>query len=159
QAVGQDASYYSFDFGGYHFVVLDACFRSDGVAYGRKNFEWTDANIPPTQLAWLREDLAGATEPAIVFVHQRLDVGDHYGIKNAAAVRAIFKATENVLAVFQGHNHRNDHKLIDGVHYCTLAAMVEGSGPENSAYAAVDLFDGDTIRVRGFRRQESYRWA
>lgn len=158
QTVGQDSSYYSFDFGGYHFVILDACFRSDGVAYGRKNFEWTDANIPQAQLVWLREDLAETTKPSIVFVHQRLDVSDHYGIKNAAAVRTIFKATENVLAVFQGHSHRNDHKLIDGVHYCTLAAMVEGSGPDNNAYAAIDIFDGDTIRVRGFRKQESYRW-
>jgi len=158
QTVGQEASYYSFDFGGYHFVILDACFRSDGVAYGRRNFQWTDSNIPQTQLAWLRENLADTTKPAIVFVHQRLDVSDNYGIKNAAAVRAVLKAADNVLAVFQGHYHRNDCKQIDRTHYCTLAAMVEGSGAENSAYAALDIFDNDMIRVRGFRKQESYRW-
>ena len=37
--VEQKASYYSFDRGGIHFVVLDSCFRSDGEPYGRKNFK------------------------------------------------------------------------------------------------------------------------
>ena len=37
--VKQKKSFYSFDAGGYHFVVLDACFRKDGVAYGRNNFD------------------------------------------------------------------------------------------------------------------------
>ncbi len=31
--VGRDKSYYSFDSGGVHFVVLDACFRSDGKTF------------------------------------------------------------------------------------------------------------------------------
>lgn len=28
---------YSFDHGGFHFIILDACHRPDGVAYGRRN--------------------------------------------------------------------------------------------------------------------------
>ena len=28
----------SFDKGGFHFVILDACYWEDDVAYGRKNF-------------------------------------------------------------------------------------------------------------------------
>jgi hypothetical protein len=44
--VEQEKSYYSFDRGGFHFVVLDSCFRSDGQPHGRKNFQGTDANIP-----------------------------------------------------------------------------------------------------------------
>ncbi len=46
--VEQIKSYYSFDRGGFHFIVLDSCFRSDGRPYGRKNFQWNDANIPPS---------------------------------------------------------------------------------------------------------------
>ena len=30
-----------------------------------------------------------------------------------------------VLAVLQGHNHHNDYRDIAGIHYCTLAAMVD----------------------------------
>ena len=37
---GMTKPFYSFDKGRFHFVVLDACNRADGVAYGRKNFEW-----------------------------------------------------------------------------------------------------------------------
>ena len=44
--VGRKEAHYSFDRGGVHFVVLDACFRSDGEPYGRKNSKWTDANVP-----------------------------------------------------------------------------------------------------------------
>ena len=54
EEVGQKKSFYSFDAGRFHFVVLDACFRSDGQPYGRKNFEWTDPNIPADQLEWLK---------------------------------------------------------------------------------------------------------
>ncbi len=55
--VGQKESYYSFDAGGHHFVILDACFTRDGKPYGRRNFRDGDANIPPAELEWLRADL------------------------------------------------------------------------------------------------------
>ncbi|MGI9497264.1 MAG: alkaline phosphatase, partial [Mariniblastus sp.] len=69
KGVGQEKSYYSFDQEGFHFIVLDACFRSDGVAYERKNFQWTDANIPQAELEWLKEDLKSNDKPVIVFAH------------------------------------------------------------------------------------------
>jgi len=113
--------------GGYHFVVLDACFRSDGEPYGRKNFNWTDSNIPAAEIEWLKGDLEKTTHKTIAFVHQRLDVEGHYGVKNAAEVRRVLEQSGNVLAVFQGHYHRNDLKEIGGIRYCTLVAMVEGA--------------------------------
>jgi len=156
--VERERSYYSFDRGGFHFVVLDACFRQDGEPYQRRNFHWTDANIPPTELDWLRDDLQQTPLQTIVLAHQRLDVSNSYGVKNAAAVRQTLAAFGKVLAVFQGHSHHNDLKQIGGIHYCTLVAMVEGSGPENSGYALVDLTADGTIRVSGFRNQSDYRW-
>jgi alkaline phosphatase len=158
ETVGQPKSYYSFDKGGCHFVVLDACFRSDGEPYGRKNYVWTDSNIPAAEIEWLKADLEKTTLPTVAFVHQRLDVEGHYGVKNAAQVRQVLEASGQVRAVFQGHYHRNDHKLIDGIHYCTVAALVEGGGPDANAYAVVDLLPGGAIRVTGFGAQKSYRW-
>jgi predicted phosphodiesterase len=156
--VGQPKSYYSFDVGGYHFVVLDACFRSDGEPYGRKNFHWTDSNIPAAEIEWLKADLERTPHKAVVFIHQRLDVEGHYGVKNAAEVRRVLQKSGKVLAVFQGHYHRNDLKEIGGIHYCTLAAMVEGAGPDANAYAVVDILPGDAIHITGFRKQKSYQW-
>ena len=156
--VEQKSSYYSFDRGEFHFVVLDSCFRSDGVAYQRKNFTWTDANLSADELEWLAADLKATRKKTIVFAHQRLDVSNHYGVKNQAEARRIFVESGNVLAVFQGHSHKNDLKEIEGIHYCTLVAMVEGSGEENNGYSVMQLQSDGTIRVNGFRQQSSYHW-
>lgn len=159
EGVEKEKSFYSFDAGGVHFVVLDSCFRSDGEPYGRKNFEWTDPNIPAEQVEWLTADLAAASSPTIVFAHQRLDVSNHYGVKNAGQVRTVLEDSERVLAVFQGHSHRNDYNEIAGIHYCTLVAMVEGSGAESNGYASMDVFRDGMIRITGHRRQSNYEWS
>jgi len=156
--VDQPRSFYSFDERGTHFVVLDACFRHDMQPYQRRNFQWTDANVPPAQLQWLEKDLGKTKSHTIVFLHQRLDVGGHYGVKNAAAVRAILENAGNVRAVFQGHYHLNDYREIAGIHYVTMAAMVEGAGPEQSAYGLVDVLPDGALRVTGFRVQKSYQF-
>ena len=156
--VEQKESYYSFDSSGFHFVVLDSCFRSDGEPYGRKNFKWTDPNIPDAEIEWLRADLNNTTKRTVVFAHQRLDVSNDYGVNNAAEVRKMLEASGNVLAVFQGHSHKNDHNDIGGIHYCTLVAMVEGSGDNNNGYSVMSLTSDGTISIAGFRKQSDYAW-
>jgi alkaline phosphatase len=156
--VGQAKSYYSFDADSVHFIVLDSCFRSDGQPYGRKNFEWTDANIPTEELDWLKSDLQATSKPTIVFAHQRLDIDNHYAARNAAAVREALAASNKVLAVFQGHSHKNDHKEIAGIHYCTLVAMVEGSGASSSGYSLLTVQPNGTLNLTGFRKQQSREW-
>jgi alkaline phosphatase len=157
-AVGQQQSYYSFDRAGCHFIVLDACFRSDGQPYGRKNSSWDDANIPAEELEWLADDLQQASGPVIVLAHQRLDGSDRHCVKNAAEVRRALEDSRKVLAVFQGHSHQNDYRAIADIHYCTLAAMVEGSGAASNGYSLLEVYADRTLAVRGFRRQKSYRW-
>jgi alkaline phosphatase len=156
--VGQKESSYSFDAGGVHFIVLDACFRSDGKPYGRKNSKWNDANLPADQLDWLAADLKRSAGPVVVFVHQRLDVAIDYGIRNAAAVRKILEESGKVRAVFQGHSHKNDYREIAGIHYCTLVAMVEGSGAESSGYSLLDVRPDGSMTLTGFRKQMSHDW-
>ena len=154
--IGKKESYYSFDHGSLHFVVLDSCFRSDGKPYQRRNFEWTDANIPTVELDWLKADLETNEKPVVVFAHQRLDVSDNHGVKNNADVRKVLEASGNVLAVFQGHSHKNDLKDINGIHYCTLVAMIEGSGAANNGYSVMDIEPNGTIRLTGFRKQKNH---
>ena len=157
--VGQDKSFYSFDAGEFHFIVLDSCFRSDGKPYERKNFNWTDPNIPPHELDWLKADLKGTAKKTIVFAHQRLDVSNNYGVKNASDIRKVFAESENVLAVFQGHSHKNSYNHINGIHYCTLVAMVEGTGRNNNGYSVMKIAGDGTIRIDGFRKQDAYTWG
>ena len=93
-----------------------------------------------------------------MFAHQRLDVSNHYGVKNAAAVRRVIEESGNVLAVFQGHSHKNDHKDIAGIHYCTMVAMVEGAGVERNGFSMLKIARDGTIAISGFRKQSSYDW-
>ncbi|MHC4116547.1 MAG: metallophosphoesterase family protein [Planctomycetota bacterium] len=148
-------SYYSFDANGLHCVVLDANYKSDGADYDHGNFDWTDANIPAAELAWLEQDLAAATSPTVVFTHQLLDGTGSVYVKNASQVRKILEASGKVTAVFQGHHHAGSYRRIAGIHYCTLKALVEGTGVENNSYAIAEARPNGGIIVTGYRRAES----
>jgi len=50
---GQTESYFSLDHGGVHFVVLDACYRKDGISYDAGKFDWKDTDIPAVEREWL----------------------------------------------------------------------------------------------------------
>lgn len=150
--IAPNATYYSFDLNGLHIVVLDGNYSSDGTDYDHGNFDWTDANIPASELGWLKQDLASVDGPAIIFIHQLLDgTGSHY-VNNAADVRQILEASGKVLAVFQGHYHSGAYSQIQGIHYYTLKAMVEGSGAENNAYAIVEVHSDRSITVSAYRK-------
>ena len=76
-------------------------------------------------------------------------------MKNATAVRALLEQSKKVLAVFQGHRHEGGYSHINGIHYYTLKAVIEGSGAENSAYAIVEADDRFNLTVTGYRRADS----
>ena len=140
---------------GVTFLLLDACFREDGVAYERKNFHWQDSHLPPTELSWLKGELAKAPGPVVVLAHQRLDEDKAHAVQNAAEIRAVLEASGKVLGIFHGHSHKNDYQQINGIHYTTLVAMVEGSGAESSGYSLLEVMADGGLRVKGFRRQLS----
>ena len=87
---------------------------------GRKNSRsGTTPTFPAEEVDWLTADLKATDKKVVVFAHQRLDVANDYGVKNAAEVRKVLEGSGKVLAVFQGHSHKNDYKEIGGIHYCT----------------------------------------
>lgn len=148
-------SYYSFAHHNIHFVVLDSNFRSDDTDYDHGNFDWTDANVPDHELEWLKQDLSTQEKPAIVFGHQLLDGKGNVYINNAAEVRAVLDSSEKVIVVFNGHHHAGQYNVINGIHYVTQKAVVEGSGEENNAYTIVELYPDGTLIINGYRRAES----
>jgi hypothetical protein len=150
--VAAGRSYYAFSQGGIRFIVLDTNFTADGRDYDHGRFDWRDAVLPPVELDWLCAELAAAAEPAIVFGHQRLDGDGNVQVINRAEIRGVLERSGKVLAVFQGHDHAGAYTLIRGIHYYTLKAIIEGSGPENNAYAAVDVHPDLGLTVTGYRR-------
>jgi hypothetical protein len=157
--ISPERSYYSFDFNGLHFVVLDANYRCDGADYDHGNFDWADANIPDFELQWLKQDLATAPGPVIVFVHQPLDGTGPVYVNNAEEVRQILQQSGKILTVFQGHHHPGSYSLIQGIHYYTLKALVEGPGAENNSYAVVEVRPDRSITITGYRKAVSKQLA
>jgi alkaline phosphatase len=155
--IGQEKSYFSFDQNGYHFIVLDACFRQDGVPYGRNNSKWTDTKLPDIELDWLKTDLTVTQLPTIVFLHQRLDVENQkpIAVKNAGRVRKVLEESGKVRLVLQGHEHSGDYKEIAGISYCTLSAVIEGSGAKNNSFSYLEILENGDWRLHGFLKQKS----
>ena len=49
--------------------------------------------------------------------------------------------------------NRNHPSRCDcGIHYCTLVAMIEGSGEQNKGCFTLDLFENGIIHITGFRK-------
>ncbi len=145
----------SFEKNGVRFILLDACFREDGTPYGRGNAHWKDTFVPAHEIAWLKDELSRADGPVVILAHQRLDLETAHAVKNAAEVRTVLEQSKKVLAVFQGHSHKNDLQEIHGIPYCTLVAMIEGSGVENNGYSMLEVLPDSSLRLGGFRNQTS----
>jgi alkaline phosphatase len=152
-------TYYSFDHGNFHFIVLDGDFREDGVEYEPGNWKWTDTAIPAKQLKWLKTDLAKAKGKVVtVFVHQNMDDdGSPYDLDNSAILRQTLEDAGNVVAVFQGHRHPGRYRRINGIHYCTLRAMVVGPGLKNNSYAIATLRSNGELHVESFGKNIDFK--
>lgn len=161
---GCQDSFYSFDFPGCHFVVLDSNCHHDGADYTPDTMpeNWEDSWISEVQLDWLRQDLAAAKSiPTVVFCHANMDEREYDGdldphvLRNHAEVRQVIEQSGNVVAVIQGHYHHGRRACINGIPYITLPSMVDGSGPENNAYAIASLYPDGKMTVEGYGRMSS----
>jgi alkaline phosphatase len=161
--------YYSFDAGDLHCVILDCAYNSydDGDGFTPSNLNWLNgAWVSPTQIAWLRNDLATTEKQTVVFSHFRLDgypvnaptlqVVRGYQAFNADIVRSILTRSGKVRHVFTGHEHDIFQTNHNHVLYHGMEAMTENAYPEN-AYSIVTVYDNGWINVDGLgTRQTSY---
>jgi hypothetical protein len=147
-------SYYSFDVGPIHFVVLDGNYRADGKDYSRADtWTWTDTWLHKPQRDWLIADLqAAGQKPTIVSIHQNLHNADDYSVENSDTVRKIIETNGNVTHVFQGHRHEGSYTRVNGIHYITFQAMLNcpmaatGTGTANgNNYSLVTIRDTSVI--------------
>ncbi|MCK5585153.1 metallophosphoesterase [Candidatus Bipolaricaulota bacterium] len=156
--LGIDATYYSFDVGAYHFIVLDVQYAEDGSDLAH-TYTGVAGFVPEPEFEWLRADLEAAERPTIVFVHQMLDdFIEEWGrptVINQSQLQQLFAEDGDVIAVFQGHDHDNVHNVIDGIHYVTFEAMVDQDTPPT--WAQISLDPGSrSIVIEGFGVQASY---
>ncbi len=131
-------SYYSFDKGGIHFIVLDPNYKADGNALSGvpgaagAGYTWKDTFIPESEVSWLKQDLAASKGPVIILTHQLLNPQEQVDadfelelkVPNADEVRSILEKSGRVLAVFGGHYHSGGYQFYRGIHYVTLQGNV-----------------------------------
>src|SRR5690606_35864157 len=122
----EDALYYSFDMGGYHFVALHTQERKDVVV-----------EVDAAQLRWLERDLEQTTLPTIVFMHHSAAEQSLQGnrwfagkphiclVRQRRRLREIFERGKKVIAVFNGHLHWNHLDLVHQIPYVTIQSLIE----------------------------------
>jgi len=153
-----EATSFSFDVGGVHFVVLDVQFSEDGEDLAH-TYTGVAGYLPASQIEWLRADLAGSTIPAVVFLHQPLDdfieEWDRPTVLNQTEIREVLAADGDVIAVLQGHTHSNSHHLLDDIHFVTFEALVDQGTPPSWAQITIDTALR-TLVIEGIGEQASY---
>ena len=126
--------YYSFDVGGFHFIVLDPnYYKKDGEYVSYENGNYFDESyhkvrvlpyLPPQQLDWLKKELDSTDKPSVIFSNQSLCENTDGAILNAAEFHeAIKNRRSRVVASFNGHSHIDSKRKIDGVWYMHINSM------------------------------------
>lgn len=172
--LGMPGNYYSYNFKGYRFIVLDATdiasytddlipqnsgkdkierdslFRVDKVT---NKTDYSGA-LSRVQLAWLKSELNSATlnnQNIVIFNHMPvLPKPNVHNLWNDYEVVNILSNYRNVRAYMNGHNHFGGYEMFKGIHFATIYGMVQG--PTNS-YAMVDFYENKMI-IHGYGNQE-----
>ncbi len=130
-------AYYSFDYGGCHFIAWDSATPQDPrPSFGEE------------ELHWLREDLkrVGPETPVFLFCHHPVDSQEFASLYERDRLLDLLRPY-NLTLLLVGHGHAVEHRVVAGVDQ-----VMGGStfGP-NPGYSVVSLRDG-MLRV-------AYRWA
>jgi 3',5'-cyclic AMP phosphodiesterase CpdA len=130
--LGWDKSYYSFDYEGWHFVVLDSIYpiqARHGPTY--------EPRIGAEQLEWLAYDLGAVGDrPKVAITHIAAfcNIGQINSDPKRKAMDGSMVLWDNkelrhilerhrVKALLQGHSHRIEEYRLNGVWYLTSAAV------------------------------------
>ncbi len=173
--------YYFFDEGGYRFVICDPnYYLLDGkyIHFDRGNYYAHNSlrhYMSPEQLVWLEETIDASPWPCILVSHESFE-RENSGVKNYAAVRKIINAANHkkphsVLLCINGHNHRDNLRILDGVCYWDMNStsydwidnphrlypaelyeqysLIGNTVIYNDLLYAIVELDGTTIRIHG----------
>lgn len=129
RAYGMPHNYYYFDVKGYRMIVLDPnYYEQDGACVHFELCNWRDHGdtrdtLPPEQVAWLERTISESPYPCVLLSHQSFERVD--GVRNRAQVLDIIDAANrrrrgSVLLCINGHYHRDNIRILNGVCYLDL---------------------------------------
>lgn len=105
--LGMPRNYYSFDYRGFHFIIMD---DSIGIKNSSKH------SIGVAQMAWLKSDLNKTRYPAIIFAHVPLSSDFRIEYDEVVDEKDFRKSINGsaVIAVIFGHSHHEGNIHIEG---------------------------------------------
>jgi hypothetical protein len=125
---GRDSTTYSFDHGGYHFVIIDCTpdpYVPENVGCDSMVRDWVEADLAT---AWPR--------PAVIFSHYNMwertwdaffDTTQSYEeYRGMPELRRVLERAGNVVAVINGHVHANRVEVHNGIYYIDVGATLVG---------------------------------
>lgn len=157
--MGYEHSTFSVDINGIHLVILGTDVNNN---IGREA-----GGILKTQFMskedfeWLKEDLNQNNLPTIICIHFGIAEDDMKGnwwfescpedalLANRKELKEILENSENILAVFSGHQHWTKHIEEDGIAYHILGSMTENikdDGIPDGVYFIAE-FDGENLEI------------
>ena len=145
---------FSFDLNGYHFVILTTDVRED---LGEDDGGIYKAHcMSEKEIAWLKKDLEKNELPCIIFTHfglaEDMQKGNYWFQKNPEnalmgnrkKVKNIIKNDDNIIAIFNGHQHWTKQLIEDGKDYYVVGSLTENTdmtGIPDGIYLEVELND------------------
>ena len=135
---GLTEGHFYFDCKGYRFIACDPNYHKDGDSY----YHYTSKNdpaaptlsenatlhhMPPEQIEWLRETIDSSPYPCLIISHQSFEreVGGVFERDRVLDIinTANKKRKNSVLMCMNGHYHRDNFRLLDGVLYWDVNAV------------------------------------
>lgn len=119
-------TYYSFNIGDVHYVVLDNILCKNTPASDGKGRKY-DATLSNDQLAWLKKDLSYVDKSKVLVLTMHAQMYNESGtikLTNAAALEALCKGYET--HVMSAHTHviwNNDHTANKGIYHHNSGAI------------------------------------
>lgn len=155
-----DNATFSFDLKDYHFVILATDIRED--LGGDDGGIYKAQCMSEKEINWLKEDLAKNKLPCVIFMHFGLaedkQIGNYWFeenpenglMNNRQAIKEIIKIDDNVIAIFNGHQHWTKQLKEDEKHYYVVGSLTDNMdmlGIPDGIYLEVELEDRD-IKIK-----------
>ncbi|MBN1421562.1 MAG: DUF4091 domain-containing protein [Planctomycetes bacterium] len=125
-------TYYSFDWGSIHCIVLDG----NKVIPGEEDWRAVHGAVEGSELAWLRADLAAQAKGKTIIVGIHIPIvttyperrresppdAPYWEVTNRETITDLF-AEYGVRLVLQGHMHENERAFVGGVEYASTISL------------------------------------
>jgi hypothetical protein len=141
-------TYYSFNRGQVHYVVLD------DVRYLGREREY-DGHISQQQLDWLRQDLQGVPKDQLLILNVHIPASR---VQNRAELYALLQGYQ--VHIMSGHTHYNQNVIRDGIyehiHGTVCGAWWTGPVCSDGAPSGYGVYEVDGTQLRWYYKSTGY---